>query len=257
VKLLGGEQLADSTQVARFWREVEASAAVHSPHIVSVLASSDPAEGLPYLVMERLTGQTLGERLRREPRLSPTATLELVRHVAKGIDAVAATGIVHRDLKPQNLFHTSDGAWKILDFGVASLSGDTGTLTRGEAVGTPHYMAPEQAQGLRVDSRADTYALAAIAYRCLTGRYPFTATDTPALLYAVVHRTPARPGALAELPADVDRYFALALAKKPDDRFATAKETADAFAAALDGALDPKLRRRADAYLRKQPWSAS
>jgi serine/threonine-protein kinase len=222
-----------------------------------VLGSSDLDAGMPYLVMERLTGQTLGERLRREPRLSPAATLELVRHVARGLDAIAATGIVHRDLKPQNLFCTSDGTWKILDFGVASLSGDTGTLTRGEAVGTPHYMAPEQAQGLRVDSRADTYALAAIAYRCLTGRYPFTATDTPALLYAVVHRTPARPGALAELPADVDRYFALALAKKPDDRFATAHDVADALAAALDGALDPKLRRRADAYLRKQPWSAA
>jgi serine/threonine-protein kinase len=257
IKLLRREQLADATQVARFWREVKASAALASPHIVGVIAASDPDEGLPYLVMERLTGHTLGEQLRRDPRLSPTATLELVRHVASGIDAAAAAGIVHRDLKPQNLFHTADGTWKILDFGVATLAGDTGTLTRGEAVGTPHYMAPEQAQGLPVDSRADTYALAAIAYRCLTGRYPFTAADTPALLYAVVHRMPARPGALADLPADVDRYFSLALAKKPDDRFASAREVADALAAALAGTLDPKLRRRADALLRKQPWSAA
>jgi serine/threonine-protein kinase len=257
IKLLRREQLADATQVARFWREVKASAALDSPHIVRVLAASDADEGLPYLAMERLTGHTLGEMLRRDPRLTPAATRELVRHVAMGLDAAAAAGIVHRDMKPQNLFHTADGTWKILDFGVATLAGDTGTLTRGEAVGTPHYMAPEQAQGLRVDSRADTYALAAIAYRCLTGRYPFTASDTPALLYAVVHRMPARPGALADLREDGERFFANALAKKPDERFATAREVADALDAALADNFDPKLRKRADALLRRQPWSAA
>jgi serine/threonine-protein kinase len=117
-------------------------------------------------------------------------------------------------------------------------------------------MAPEQAQGLRVDPRADVYALAAIAYRCLTGRYPFTGTDTPALLYAVVHRMPPRPGELAELPADVDRWFAVALAKSPEDRFATGAEAVTALLAAFAQGLDPKLRRRADVLIRKQPWES-
>jgi eukaryotic-like serine/threonine-protein kinase len=254
VKLLRREQLADPTQVARFLREVKASAAINSPHIVRVLDAAAPEDALPFLAMERLHGQTLGELLRREPRLSASQTVELCRHAAIGIDALAAAGIVHRDLKPANLFQTADGVWKIIDFGVATLVDGSGTLTQGEAVGTPYYMAPEQAQGLKVDSRADVYALAAIAYRCLTGRYPFTGTDTPALLYAVVHRTPPRPGELVDLPDDIDRWFAIALAKQPDDRFATGAEAVDALTASFAHRLDPKLRKRADALIRKHPW---
>ena len=258
VKLLRREHLADPTQVARFFREVRASAALESPHVVRVLEASEPDAALPYLAMERLNGATLGELLRSQTRLLPADTLEVLRQAAIGIDVAAAAGIVHRDLKPQNLFRVTDGTWKILDFGVATLLGDdAGTLTQGEAVGTPYYMAPEQAQGRRVDTRADLYALAAIAYRCLTGRYPFTASDTPALLYAVVHRSPPRPGELAEIPSDVDRWFAVALAKQPDDRFASGAALVDACAAALAGALDPKLRKRADAQIRKHPWETA
>jgi eukaryotic-like serine/threonine-protein kinase len=256
VKLLRREQLSDPTQVARFLREVKALEATSSPHIVRVLDAAAPEDSIPYLAMERLHGQTLGELLRREPKLSATQTVEMCRHTAIGIDALAGVGIVHRDLKPANLFQTAEGVWKIIDFGVATLGEGSGTLTQGEAVGTPYYMAPEQAQGLKVDSRADVYALAAIAYRCLTGRYPFTGTDTPALLYAVVHRMPPRPGELVDLPADIDRWFALALAKQPDERFANASSAVDALVSALGHKLDPKLRKRADALIRKHPWEA-
>jgi serine/threonine-protein kinase len=116
-------------------------------------------------------------------------------------------------------------------------------------------MAPEQAQGKRLDGRADLYALSAVAYRCVTGRHPFSGADTPALLYAVVHKMPPRPGDTVELPTDVDRWFAVALAKAPEDRFATGDELGTAFDAALAGALDPKLRKRAEVLLRKLPWS--
>jgi serine/threonine-protein kinase len=254
VKLLRRELLADATQVARFLREVRASTAIESPHVVRVLDASAAEAGLPYLAMERLSGKTLAELLREEPRLALPAMLELCQHAGIGVDAAAALGIVHRDLKPQNLMRCDDGAWKILDFGVASLAADTGTLTHGDIVGTPHYMAPEQARGQRVDTRADLYAIAAIAYRCMTGRHPFTATDTPTLLYAVVHRAPVRPGALAELPHDLDRWCAIALAKEPDERFGRGAELAEALAAAIVGQLDPKLRRRGDALVRKLPW---
>jgi tRNA A-37 threonylcarbamoyl transferase component Bud32 len=256
IKLLRRELLADPTHVARFLREVRASAALQSPHVVRVLDASADAATLPYLAMERLQGHTLAAVLRRDSRMPPADVVELVRHAGAGIDAASAAGIVHRDLKPQNLFHT-DAGWKILDFGVATLSEDSGTLTQGGIVGTPSYMAPEQAQGLRVDSRADIYALAAVAYRCLTGRHPFSGSDTPAILYAVVHRMPLRPGEVTELHADVDAWFAIALAKAPADRFKSCALLADALAAAVAGQLDPALRRRADGLSRRHPWEVA
>ena len=253
VKLLKRELLADPTHVARFLREAKASGALASPHVVRVIEAA--ADDVPYLAMERLRGVTLADLLRRDGALSPAATLELTRQVGLGVDAAASAGIVHRDLKPQNLFFTEpDSVWKILDFGVATLADDSGTLTAGGIVGTPSYMAPEQAQGKRVDARADVYAIAAVAYRCLTGRHPFSAPDTPALLYAVVHKMPVQPSELAALPEDVDRWAAIALAKSADDRFATGAELAAALDTALASALDPALRKRADQLVRKHGW---
>jgi Protein kinase domain len=251
VKLVRKELLADPAHVARFLREARVGGALASPYVVKVLdaASGDP----PYLAMERLHGQTLAERLRQHGRLPPPELLALVRQVGAGLDAASAAGIIHRDIKPQNLFH--DRVWKILDFGVATLADDAGTLTHGGVIGTPSYMAPEQAQGKPLDGRADLYALAAVAYRCVTGRHPFSGGDTPAVLYAVVHQMPARPGEAGELPAEVDRWFALGLAKAADDRFATGAALADALADALAGTLDPTLRRRADALIRALPWA--
>jgi serine/threonine-protein kinase len=255
VKLVRRDLLAEPVHVARFLREVRASGALDSPHVARLLDASD--RDPPYLAMERLHGETLAERLRRDGKLAGDALAALVREVGQGLDAASTAGVVHRDIKPQNLFHDRNGAWKILDFGVAtlaSLADDTGTLTHGEIIGTPSYMAPEQAQGKRLDGRADLHALAAVAYRCATGRHPFSGTDTPALLYAVVHRMPPRPGDAAELPADVDRWFALALAKAPADRFATGAAMADALDAALAAALDAGLRKRADALIKAAPW---
>jgi eukaryotic-like serine/threonine-protein kinase len=252
VKLIRRGVAADPTHVARFLREARASAALDSPHIVRLLEAGerDP----PYLAMERLRGDSLADLLRRDGKLAAPALADLVRQVGAGLDAAGRAGIVHRDIKPQNLFH--DRVWKILDFGVATLTDEgSGTLTQGGIVGTPSYMAPEQAQGRRLDGRADLYALAAVAYRCLTGRHPFSGADTPALLYAVVHRMPMRPGEAADLAPDVDRWFAIALAKTPGERFATGDELAAALDAALAGTLDPVHRRRAEVLLRKLPWA--
>jgi serine/threonine-protein kinase len=252
VKLVRRDLSADRTYLARFLREARASGALDSPYVVKVLDTSD--RDPPYFAMERLHGQTLADKLRKHARLGLPEIAELVRQVGAGLDAARATGIIHRDIKPQNLFH--DRVWKILDFGVATLIDESsGTLTQGDIIGTPSYMAPEQAQGKRLDGRADLYALAAVAYRCVTGRHPFSGADTLALLYAVVHKMPARPGESVDLPADVDRWFALAIAKTPGDRFATGAELSSALDAAIAGALDPKLRKQAEVLLRKLAWA--
>jgi len=179
----------------------------------------------------------------------------MVEQVALALERARDAEVVHRDLKPHNIFLTDDGTWKVVDFGVAVHADSTGTLTQGAVIGTPAYMAREQAKGEPVDHRADTYALGAVIYRCLTGRVPFTAKDTPALLYAVVHIMPLRPSALALVSPHVEAFLAIAMAKPRDERFQSATELAVAFAAAQAGALPDPLLRRAAVLVRRDPWA--
>jgi eukaryotic-like serine/threonine-protein kinase len=254
VKLLRRELLGDRRHVERFLREVRIASSIDSPHVVKVLEASGPLDPLPFLAMERLRGRTLGELLRAGP-LAGSPLHDLVTAVGDVIDLAGAAGIVHRDLKPHNLFITDDGTWKVVDFGVALLGETSGTLTRGAAIGTPTYMAPEQARGEAVDHRADLYALGAVIYRCLTGRVPFAARDTPALLYAVVHIMPLRPSAIAPVSPHVEALLHIALAKARDARFESGAELARAFAAAERGELPEPLLRRARKLAQQLPWT--
>ena len=253
VKLLGAGPLS------RFYREASAVAKLESPHIVRLLEVSAADAELPYIAMERLHGQDLAHVLREQRRLTLGEVRTLATQVARGLEAARAAGIVHRDIKPQNLFR-HDGAgqpvWKVLDFGVSKLADQSGTLTTDHVVGTPMYMAPEQARGQPVDHRADICALATVIYRALTGQPPHAGSDIPAIMYAVVHRMPQRPGDLVKLPADVDRVLAIGLAKDPEQRFATATQLADALAAGAASKLPESLRARADALLAAKPWGA-
>jgi serine/threonine-protein kinase len=205
--------------------------------------------------MERLHGQDLAHLL-RSGRLPPDGLDKLLAQVGAGLEEAWAQGIVHRDLKPQNLFLADGAGWKVLDFGVAALGDHAGSLTSGHVVGTPAYMSPEQARGERVDHRADVYAIAAIAYRWLTGRPAATGRDMHTALYQTVHVMPQRPSALAELDADVDAVLALGLVKQPDKRWDRIEELRVALAAALAGELDPAVRRRAADVLADHPWGA-
>ena len=190
------------------------------PNVVRVLAIGDASAPFPFLAMERLRGDDLGTILRKDGRMGATAVIELARQVGRGLSAAAAAGIVHRDIKPQNLFRAEQDAgppmWKVLDFGVSKLLAAGATQTEGKVVGTPIYMAPEQAQGHEVDHRADLYGLGAVVYRCLTGYRPFRTQDIAAALYDLVTRMPARPGALADLPPEVDDV--LLIARWPSSR---------------------------------------
>jgi len=254
VKLLRRELLADPRHVERFLREVRIASSIESRHVVKVREASTPLDPLPFLAMERLRGATLGEILRGGP-YTGAALSDLVRALAEVLDRARTAGIVHRDLKPHNLFLTDAGTWKVLDFGVALLGETSGTLTRGAAIGTPAYMAPEQARGEQVDHRADLYALGAVIYRCLTGRVPFVARDTPALLYAVVHIMPLRPSAFGPISPHTEAFLHIALAKARDARFESGAELAAAFAAAEAHALPDILLRRARKLALHLPWT--
>ena len=253
VKLLHPGTLSDPTHVARFIREAETAARLDCAHVVRVLEVGTTAGEIPFLAMERLRGHDLAHQLRRQRRLQLPQALAMAEQVAVGLASAAAAGIVHRDLKPHNVFFAEGTGWKILDFGV-SKAGGTGTLTKGHVVGTPAYMAPEQARGEDVDHRADVYSLAAILYRAVTGHPAFSGKDVPTTLYDVVYRVPTQPSMLAAVPGDVDRVLALGLAKDPRDRFATATELADWFAAAIRDGLTYEQRRRADDLVSRHPW---
>jgi len=254
MKLLSQTSLGNAHHVQRFLRELQTAATIDSPNVVRVLEVGE--QPLPHLVMERLRGRDLATILRAKRPMQHDKVIDLVRQVGAGITAADAAGIIHRDLKPQNLFR-SGTTWKILDFGVSRIVDTGDTLTAGHIVGTPAYMAPEQARGTDVDHRADLYALAAIAYRTLTGYAPFSGDKIADMLYRVVHTPPRRPTSLAALPDDVDHVLAIGLAKDRDARFATAGEFADALTASLAGTLVDTLRARGRALIAAGAWGMS
>jgi serine/threonine-protein kinase len=235
IKLLNTRSTQSSSLIDRFHREMEVAARLQSPHIVKVIELSPPDAVVPYIAMERLYGTDLATKLRTEPRMPSDELSLLLDQVARGLEVARLSGVVHRDLKPHNLFLHEGSTWKILDFGVSKLVGSEGTLTGEGVVGTPQYMAPEQASGGQVTHLADVYALGAIAYRCLTGRSPFKGKDLSELVYQVVHAPPVRPGVLGKVSSQMEDVLAVAMAKDPRRRFASALSFSQAFAAARRG----------------------
>ena len=235
IKLLNARSMASMTLVERFHREMEVAARLESPNIVRVYELSPPGAPVPYLAMERLHGSDLAARLRAENRLSADELAVLLDQVGCGLEVARLAGVVHRDLKPHNLFLHDGGIWKILDFGVSKLLGSEGTLTGDGIVGTPQYMAPEQASGGEITHVADVYALGAIVYRCLTGRSPFKGRDLAELVYQLVHTPPTLPSSLGRVSPLIEDVLAVAMAKDPRRRFASAQDFARAFSAARRG----------------------
>ncbi|MGH7293984.1 MAG: serine/threonine-protein kinase, partial [Polyangiaceae bacterium] len=264
IKLLQSNMLGDDLLVARFLREGEAASQLLGPNAVRVHeVGTLSSNGAPYIAMELLRGHDLAWHLRQRGALPLDEVVALAEHVAGALESARKAGIVHRDLKPQNLFLAQQNAaapvWKILDFGVSRLAGSSGTLTLDMVIGTPGYMSPEQAAcGVEVTHRSDVFSFGAVVYRALTGQPPFSGPDTPQILYQVVYRNPARPSQLVPgLPADIEMVLAIAMAKDPGDRFATAVEMAEALRRAAKGALDPSHRVHAQTLLAGLPWGTS
>lgn len=260
VKLLHREVLGNPSHIRRFLREARIASSINVPNVVEVYEIGDDDAPVPYLAMELLEGRDLGAILRRTRRMDPDAVVEMLRQVGKGVDAAHRAGVVHRDLKPHNLFRAEINGtivWKILDFGIARLIDAQSTLTKQQAVGTPSYMSPEQARGRNVDHTADLFALGIVAYRTLTGRPPFSGSEIPEIMYNVVHQMPPQPSRISALPGEVDAVLAVALAKRPRDRFTTAAELVAALDAALIGSVSSDLGRRSRQLLGKHPWGTT
>jgi serine/threonine-protein kinase len=240
VKVLHDDVSRDDVALERFKREYEISANLPHDHIVKVLDfQRDSVAGVWLLVMEYLDGEELRFVLKREKTIPPERVIRMLSQVAFGLDEAHAKQFVHRDLKPDNLFlcGTREGDHvKLLDFGsVKDKNTNAKKLTvLGTTIGSPYYMAPEQAQGLdTLDARADVFALAAIAYECLTGRVPFEGTNGPSILLAILTKEPDPPSikgknAAIPPPPTLDNVMEEALAKNPNIRTKTVGALADA-----------------------------
>jgi serine/threonine protein kinase len=208
----------------RFMRESQMAATLHHPNVVTVYDAGE-ADGLLYLAMQFVAGTDLRRLLELEGPLEPARALGILSQVASALDAAHAHDLVHRDVKPGNVLVDVDRAY-LGDFGLTKRFDATAGLTGvGQIVGTVEYLAPEQIEGHRVDGRADQYALACVAYECLSGRPPHEKDSDIAILFAHVREEPAGLSTLVDgVPESVDEVTAKGLAKDPADRYATCRE---------------------------------
>jgi serine/threonine protein kinase len=217
---------------ARFRIEARSAARLQHPNIVTVY-DSDRHGDTAYLVMEFIQGEDLKHHLDRGLRPTPEQALHLICDLLAALDFAHRQGVVHRDIKPANLLIEADGRVKLTDFGVARISGEA-TRTQGSMIGTLKYMAPEQVQGQKVDTRADLFSAAVVAYQLLTGVRPFEGDNDFTIIHQIIGQTPAQPSTLQpSLPPGTDDVLLRALAKNRDDRYQTAGE----FSAALQAAF--------------------
>ncbi len=229
----------DPEAVARFRREARIASQIGQANIVDVTDVGTDDTGRSFIVMELLSGMTLGEVLQRGGPMPPERAVAVIRQVLAGLGAAHDKGIVHRDMKPENVFVENRGddgqdRIKIVDFGISKLIAANESKIRltatGAVIGTPVYMAPEQAMGLvEVDQRVDLYAVGVMLFEMLAGRPPFQGTNYAALVSQHLHVAPPSLAALRpDVPRAVVEAVARALAKEPGDRFASAAEMARA-----------------------------
>jgi serine/threonine protein kinase len=233
LKVLQVDLSHDPTLRARFTREREVVAALTHPAVVPVMDAGEVGNQ-PYIAMGLVDGGTLQSAIAAEGGLEPGRAVPILRRVAGALDHAHESGLVHRDVKPANVLLDSAGQAYLSDFGLARFTADARRITRtGMWVGTLEYMAPEQIRAQRVGPEADQYALAAVAYECLTGRPPFVRRGPADLMQAHLLENPRPPSALRPELAPADAVLLRGLAKDAGGRFGSAS----AFVHALAGAL--------------------
>jgi eukaryotic-like serine/threonine-protein kinase len=252
IKVVRG--FASREEVARFRIEAEAVARLQHPNIVQIYEVGEHA-GAPYLALEFVDAGSLAARIRRDT-ISPCAAAELIAILSRAVQHAHSRGVVHRDLKPANILLSQDGSPRIGDFGLAKFADDPGRSRSGLIVGTPAYMAPEQAagRGELVGPPADVWALGAILYECLTCRPPFGGSTSIDTIQQVLAAEPTPPSRLSpRIPRDLETICLKCLRKEPDQRYRTAGDLADDLDRFLEGR--PILARRVPWWEQLGKWA--
>jgi serine/threonine-protein kinase len=233
IKVLPGALAARRDVRERFLREARMAASLSDPHIVPIHRVGEGG-GFVFFVMAFVKGETLGERLRTKGPLSPAAAARLLREVAWALSYAHGRGIVHRDIKPDNILIESEtGRALVTDFGIAQQGDDVHETDPGRVMGTAHFMSPEQAASEPIDGRSDLYSLGVVGYLALSGRLPFDAPNVPALLIKQVSsEAPSLASVSPSTPNGLVGVIHRCLHKRPDERYATGEELAEAIDAA-------------------------
>ena len=228
IKVLHSHLAKDAEMRERFRREAEASAQLYHPHICPIIDFAEMHE-LVYLVMPYLAGGSLADVLIRDKAVAAHPAASICAQVAVALDYAHRRGIVHRDVKPDNVLFDEDGHAQLTDFGIATARFH-GRLTRnGRAMGTPHYMSPEQAMGKMVDGRSDLYAVGVMLYEMVLGFPPFDGADSYSVGYKQVHEQAIAPDVVdSRIPSEVSAIVMKCLAKQANERFQTGFALADA-----------------------------
>ncbi len=248
VKVLSAGLFAGPDLFERFEREARLVARLDDPNVIRVLHAGNE-NGVPFMLLDYVDGESLDRRLQREGALPVDEALAIAAQAARGLSAAHALGIVHRDVKPANILVSREGAVRVADFGLARCALSRSAVTgSGAVLGTPFFMAPEQVAARPVDARTDLYALGVTLYCALTGRLPYRAESAAAALYAVVHTRPDPPSRVAPaIPPQVDDLVMKLLEKAPSARFQTAGlllEAIDSVRRTLSARPAPPRRRR-------------